>query len=303
LFSGVIWFMLAQNQTSANARSTIMSSPQTDPLFDGMSDWGRAKLAALADAGTALRDNFRATPDDPLSALAASSDYLDLLDSLDGATASSGVAPAESSKVPPADADRTGLILSVGSAGDVTPLQTGDAAKHFVTGLPLVISGAGASLLSLVMEAYSSGAALGGTGALVQYVGIDASQFQAAAGLARLEPNLLKTAAFEILCSCMNEAGYASTIVSNGFACWVVNRALRALPETLVAFAQNLQIDALGPPDVMQDLVQVKQAGLGALCHVQTDAGRVALAHDFGMSSAAIAQLPVDIGSTTPAPG
>lgn len=278
-----------------------MSSPQTDPLFDGMSDWGRSKLQALADAGTTLRDSFRATPDDPASALASASAYLDLLDSLDGATSGTGVAPAVSSTVSPADAARTGLILHVGSANDVTPLRTGDAAAQFVNGLPLVVGGAGASLVSLMLEAYSSGPALGGNGALVQYVGIDASQFQAAAGLVRLEPNLLKTAAFEILCSCMNEAGYASTIVANGFACWVVNRALRALPETLVSFAQNLQIDALGPPDVMQDLVQVKQAGLGALCHVQTDAGRTALARDFGLPAATIAQLPVDIGAAPPA--
>lgn len=273
-----------------------MALPLTDPLFDGLSDWGRSKLQALQDAGADLRNNFRTTPDDPVSALAASAGYLDLLDSLEGAVA--GAQPAAGS-VPADDLAQTGLLLQVGSAGDVRRLRLGEAASQMVAGLPLVIGGAGDPLATLVLDAYASGAALGGQGLLMQYTGINRAQFEPAAALAVLEPNVLKTAALQVLGSCLNEAGHASTVVSHGFACWVVNRSLRALPENLVAFAQNLEIDALGPADALQDLVHAKQDGLGAICHVQTRNGQLALANDFNVPSAMLAALPVDLAAAS----
>ncbi|MEO8627845.1 MAG: hypothetical protein ABI612_07035 [Betaproteobacteria bacterium] len=274
-----------------------MPSPETDPLFDRMSSWGRSKLQELQAAGTNLRNNFRATPDDAPTALAASADYLDLLDSLDSALPGTAVAPAATGAVTPDDAAQTGLLLQVDRDGGLRRIQLGDAAKQLAAGLPLVIGGAGDTLSSLVGDVFASGAAMGGNGMLVQYVGIDRTQFDPATALVRLEPNLLKTAALQMLNSALNEVGHHSTVVSHGFACWVVNRALRALPETLVAYAQNLQLDAMGPVEALQDLVTAKQDGLGAICHVQTSEGRDALVRDYQVPQTMLAQLPVDIGA------
>ena len=132
-------------------------------------------------------------------------------------------------------------------------------------------------------------------GLVLQYAGIDRQHWAPDKAMRVLEANLLQAAAAQVLNSAMNKAGRRCLVVSTGFGCWVANRALQMLPLRKVWFARNLQIDALGSHEVMNELRRAKRGGFGAICHVQGRRAREALAHGFKVPQAALKAMPVDI--------
>ena len=275
-----------------------MVNPETDALFDGMSAWGRSRLRGLHDVVDELSTNLRSQP--PADALAASGGYRSLLRDIDLMvvdTAGEGGGP----DVSPQDAALTGQLLHARIDGSFLPVSLPDAAALHADGLPLLVAGAGQPSSALLLETPDLRSTVGAAGLVLQFVGIDRQHWTVAKAIGRLEANIVRTAALMVLNSALNSAKIDSVVIAHGFACWVVNRALQALPESAVTYARSLQIDAMGDADVLQDLMRCKQGGLGAICHLQSLSGRAALAAEFGISAQVLAALPVDLAPSAPA--
>lgn len=275
-----------------------MANPEADPLFQGVSASGRSQLRSLQGVVDELSINLKAMPS--ADALGASGHYRALLRDIDQLVveaAGDGEGPAVSKE----DAQRTGQLLHADIDGRFLPIGMADAAGLLSKGLPMLVAGAGSSMSALLSEAEGLRGTVGGAGLVVQFVGIDRQHWSTDKAISRLEANIVRTAAFMVLNSALNRAGIGSVAIAHGFACWVVNRALQALPESAVTYARCLQLDAMGGADVLQDLVRAKQGGLGAICHLQSASARQALASEFGVSPAVLAALPVDLAPVPPA--
>jgi hypothetical protein len=257
----------------------------------------RQGLQYLADLGksceglrSALKKSTRA--EDALSQAGGFTDVLDAIDNMGVAAAAEGAGP----DVPAEDAGRTGELLWIDPEGRCFSVTLRDAlTKHVADGVGFVIAGAGGKLSDLLLELPMWRGRLGLNGLIVQYVGIDQQHWAPEKAEKLLEMNLLQTAAIQVLNSALNEAGHPCLVISQGFGCWVVNRALQGLQVPQVWYAHNLQIDALGSPEVLADLTSAKKGGFGAICHVQGDGARAELATTFGVPDATLQALPVDI--------
>lgn len=269
-----------------------MANPESDPLFQGVSALGRSQLGSLHDVVDELSINLKTMP--PADALGASGRYRALLRDIDQLVvdaAGDGEGPAVSKD----DAQRTGQLLHTDIDGRFLPIGMADAAGLLAQGLPLLVAGAGSSMSALLSGTEGLRSTVGSAGIVVQFVGIDRQHWNTDKAIGRLEANIVKTAALMVWNSALNRAGIGSVVIAHGFACWVINRALQALPESAVTYARSLQLDAMGDADVLQDLVRAKQGGLGAICHLQSAHARQALASEFGVPAAVLAALPVDL--------
>lgn len=263
------------------------------PYLASLSDDGLRVLSLLKQScdelGKALKAEF--SIEDALSAAVAFKEVLDAIDGM-GVNSSDGAGP----DVPGDDAGRTGQLLRIDPEGGIFSVTLREAAtEHVAHGVAFVIAGAGRTLDDLVAEFPTWRGQLGLNGLIVQYVGIDQQHWSPERAERLLEMNLLQTAAIEVLNSALNEAGHPCVVISQGFGCWVVNRALQGLPLEKVWCANNLQIDALGSPEVLADLTSAKKGGFGAICHAQSHRARAELATTFGVLEATLTALPVDI--------
>jgi hypothetical protein len=260
-----------------------------------LSGQGRGYLADLIASCDGLRSALKQGARDVKAALYQAGAYTSVLDGMD----TMGVDGAEDGAgpdVPPEDAGQTGQLLWIDPDGGCFSVTLRAAVtEHLADGVGFVIAGAGGTLDELVAEIAAWRGQLGLKGLIVQYVGIDQQHWAPEKAEKLLEMNLLQTAAIQVLNSALNETGHPCLVISQGFGCWVVNRALQGLPVQQVWYARNLQIDALGSPEVLADLTSAKKGGFGAICHVQSDYARAELAGTFGVSETTLKALPVDI--------
>ena len=255
---------------------------------------GQGCVAGLAVAAKELFDAFSKNPSRVDAAIYQAARFRQIIDDIDGMGVLAGEGGGED--VPAEDAARTGLLLYVDPYGAVSSIDLKTAATvHLAGGLPFVISGAGTTLANLLSEVPSWRGGLGMNGLVVQFVGIDPSHWAPSLAEPLLEINLLQAAAMQLLNGVMNAFGKPAVVISQGFGCWVANRALLLLSAEQVWHARNLQFDALGPPESMVALTSAKKDGFGTICHVQSSAARSLLHDQFGLSETTLAALPVDL--------
>ena len=270
--------------------------PQADKDYlAGISRQGSGVVAQLVAALDPLRAAFAAHKDDVARALYAAPDFAAVLDAVDSMGSGAG-AGGGGSGVPPAEAAFTGTLLRVDPFGGIFDITLAEAlTSHVANGNPFVIAGAGAPLADLLEEIPAWRGQIGLDGLIVQYVGIDRQHWSPDKAVTLLELNLLQAAAAQALNSAMNEAGLKAVVISHGFGCWVANRALLGLPLRKVWFARNLQLDPLGSPAVMADLISAKDGGYGAITNVQGKVARAALSEEFEVPHEMLKSMPVDI--------
>jgi hypothetical protein len=273
-----------------------MIETNKEPLA-ALSREGRNVLADLEKSCDELRAALKGNARGITAALYQAAKFGEVLDAIDGmgaGLAAEGAGP----DVPAEEASRTGELLWIDPDRKCFSVTLRAAAtEHVANGVAFVIAGAGATLADLVAELPAWRGQMGLNGLIVQFVGIDRQHWAPDEAEKLLELNLLQTAAIQVLNSALNETGHMCVVISHGFGCWVVNRALQGLPVEQVWYAHNLQIDALGSPEVLADLTSAKKGGFGAICHVQGDAARAELAGTFGVPEAMLKSLPVDISA------
>lgn len=261
----------------------------------GLSGQGKAALAKLVAASDALHAAFAAHPGDPVRALYAAPDFAGVLDEID-AMGSAHAGDGAGDDVSGEDARRNGTLIWVDPDGSLHPITLGAALTGRVAkSVAFVIAGAGRPIVDVIGDLPDWRGRLGLNGLVLQYAGIDRRHWSPEVAVGVLEVNLLQAAAAQVLNSAMNKAGRTCLVISEGFGCWVANRALRLLPVRKVWYARNLQIDALGGRETMAELTAAKKDGFGSICHVQGRQGRATLAQVFALSDADLKAIPVDI--------
>lgn len=263
----------------------------------GLSRPGSDVVGNLCRSVHPLRAAIASYKPDVASALSAAADFQGVVDAIDsmGAPAAS---EGGGDEVPVAEAELTGTLVNVDPFGRIFKTTLTEAlTDHVSRGVPFVIAGAGALLADLLEEIPAWMGQIGANGLIVQFVGIDPQHWSPERAVACLEMNLLQAAAAQVLNSAMNEAGVRAVVVSQGFGCWVANRALLGLPVRDVQFARNLEVDPLGSSEILSDLLAVKDGGFGTITHVQGKAARAQLSKTFGVSDAMLKSIPVDISA------
>lgn len=221
-------------------------------------------------------------------------DWLSLLDQIDALSPNPNL-ERHGDNVSPEDTALTAALVGMSRGRRLQELTLAQAIDRMAAGQVVVIGGADSAFRTFVGSVSRLQMRFGGHDLMFQYVGLDARHWRLPDAVTLLEVNLLKTAALQLVNAALNEHGRKSTIVSTGFATWLVNRALRALPRTATAGARNLQIDALGPVEALQELAIVKRANYGRICNARSASAAHSLSTRFNIPAATLAQLPVDL--------
>jgi hypothetical protein len=271
-----------------------------DNLFDQLSTAGNNALIRLQSMDGAVGDAIAAARGgrvdwDP--------DFLDLLAQIDRMKPDSD-AVRHGAHVAPEYGAMTGLMLGLAKGRRVKVIALSDVIDRMAAGQAVFIGGADTGLPAFVDQAVRLQGATGGHDLVLQYVGLDAEHWQLPAAVRLLEVNVLKTAVIQLVNSALNlKGGAKSAVVSTSFAAWLVNRSLQALKRESTAGARNLQIDAFGPVEALQELRVVKQANFGRICNARSNWAHPQMAARFEVPPAVLAQLPVDVIPKLATPG
>lgn len=231
-----------------------------------------------------------------------SSGWLSLLELIDALTPNPNDV-RHGANVTAEDAALTAAMVGLSQGRRLRELTLADSVDRMAAGQLVVIGGADAAFDAFVGDASRLQTRFGGKDLVLQYVGLDAEHWRLPDAVGLLEVNLLKTAALLLVNAALNDHGRKSTIVSTGFATWLVNRAMRALPRAAMAGARNLQIDAVGPLEALQELTVVKLANYGRICNARSAGAAHALTTRFAIAAGDLAHLPVDVQPKAPTPG
>jgi len=269
-----------------------MSDQDFDTLFGTLAQQTQNSFASLEDVSDDVKTAIKArSASDPVE---WSEGFLQVLDSIDQTQVDTSL-ERHDPNVPADDAQFTGTMMQLDHDRNAVVLTMHEVVDRMASGVPVFIGGADASLEELFDEAIDALDPLATDTILVQYVGLDRMHWKLPDAVAKLEVNIAKTAAIQLVNAALNSAGIAHVVIATSFGAWMVNRAMRALPADMLAEARNLQIDGFGPLEAMQELAAVKLANYGRICNVRTGVSDSVAAAAFGLAAGDLAKLPLDL--------
>ena len=223
-----------------------------------------------------------------------SGSFLDLLDDIEDLDVDN-LLVRHGPRVPPEDAARTGMMIRLDNKHNAVEIKLAAALDHMSQREPVWIGGADGSIADFLGDAASMIKTLGSEAIILQFLGLDRTHWQLPDAVAKVETNIVKTTAIQLVSAGLNAAGIPSVVVSNSFAAWLVNRSMRAMPREVFAHARNLQIDGFGPLDAMQELTIVKSENYGKITNVRSALAIAIVAPKFGLSASDLDKLPLDL--------
>ncbi|MBJ6370649.1 hypothetical protein [Sedimentitalea arenosa] len=265
-----------------------------ESLLDGLSRQAANQIKSdTVQAGAELRKALAATHGDLSKAFQVTRKLNILLSGLgDTGQDLSGHGPV----VGEADAALNGEVFHVDALGRTTSPKIGQSIiDHASHNKPFVIAGAGAPFADVLVSARAWHASMATDGMFVHYVGLDPAHWDPSVAVPYLEKNILCTAALLVCSACANEAGQNANIIGHGFGCWILNRALRILPNDLTYYANVMQMDPIGPQGALDEMIAAKAEETAAICHVQSATARATLSDTYQLSEDYLNKLPVDV--------